>query len=78
LRWWVPAFEAIHFWGRRVAQNYKDEVEFVGLCDKNEGRVKFAPKMIGVNCPTFTDFDLMMKTVKPDMLIVTTMDSTSP
>jgi predicted dehydrogenase len=64
------------FWGRRVVQNYKDEVEFVGLCDKNEGRVKFAPKMIGVNCPTFTDFDLMMKTVKPDMLIVTTMDST--
>jgi predicted dehydrogenase len=46
------------------------------LCDKNEGRVKFAPTMIGVNCPTFTDFDLMMKTVKPDMLIVTTMDST--
>jgi predicted dehydrogenase len=64
------------FWGRRLVQNYKDEVEFVALCDKNEGRVKFAPKMIGVNCPTFTDFDLMMKTVKPDMLIVTTMDST--
>lgn len=64
------------FWGRRVAQNYKNELEFVGLCDKNEGRVKFATKMIGVDCPTFTDFDKMLNTVKPDLLIVTTMDST--
>jgi len=64
------------FWGRRLVQNYKNELEFVGLCDRNEGRVKFAPKMIGTDCPTFTDFDLMMNTVKPDMLIVTTMDST--
>ncbi len=64
------------FWGRRVAQNYKKEVEFVGLCDINEGRAKLAPKLIGVNCPTFTDFDQMMKTTKPDMLIVTTVDAT--
>lgn len=64
------------FWGRRVARNYSNEIEFVGLCDKNEGRVKYATKMIGVTCPTFTDFDQMMNTVKPDMLIVTTMDST--
>jgi predicted dehydrogenase len=64
------------FWGRRVARNYENELEFVGLCDRNEGRVKFAPKMIGVDCPTFTDFDVMMNTVKPDLLIVTTMDST--
>ena len=64
------------FWGRRLVQNYKQELQFVGLCDINEGRVKFATKMIGVDCPTFTDFDKMMTTVKPDMLIVTTMDST--
>ena len=64
------------FWGRRLVENYKNELEFVGLCDKNEGRVKFATKMIGVNCPNFTDFSKMMNTVKPDLLIVTTMDST--
>lgn len=64
------------FWGRSVARNYGNELEFVGLCDRNEGRVKVAAKMIGVICPTFTDFDKMMQTVKPDMLIVTTMDST--
>jgi predicted dehydrogenase len=64
------------FWGRRLVQNYKDELQFVGLCDSNEGRVKYATKMIGVDCPTFTNFDKMMTTVKPDLLIVTTMDST--
>ncbi len=64
------------FWGKRIVENYKKEIEFVGLCDKNEGRVKYGAKYMGVNCPTFTDFDEMMKTVKPDMLIVTTMDST--
>ena len=64
------------FWGNRVAGNYKKEVEFVGLCDINEGRVKLAAKLIGVDCPTFTDFDKMMQTVKPDVLIVTTVDAT--
>jgi predicted dehydrogenase len=64
------------FWGRRLVQNYENELEFVGLCDRNEGRVEFATRMIGVNCPTFTDFEKMMNTVKPDLLIVTTMDST--
>jgi predicted dehydrogenase len=63
------------FWGRRLVQNYRNELQFVGLCDKNDGRVKFATKMIDVDCPTFTDFDRMMTTVKPDLLIVTTMDS---
>ena len=64
------------FWGRRVAHNYSNEIEFVGLCDKNEGRAKLGNKLIGVECPTFTDFDKMMNTVNPDLVIVTTMDST--
>jgi predicted dehydrogenase len=36
---------------------------------------KFAKKIMGVDCPVFTDFDEMMQQVKPDMVIVTTMDS---
>jgi predicted dehydrogenase len=31
---------------------------------------------MGVDCPTFTDFDDMMVKIKPDMLIVTTVDAT--
>lgn len=64
------------FWGRRLAENYADILKFVGLCDINPGRLEYGKKYIGVDCPTFTDFTEMMKTVKPDLLIVTTVDST--
>ena len=64
------------FWGETVVKNFSDIVEFVGLCDKNPGRAQYAKERLKVNCPTFTDFDTMMKTVKPQVVIVTTMDST--
>lgn len=63
-------------WGSSLVKDYPQYLEFVGLCDKNQGRVETGKKMIGVTCPTFTDFDKMMKETKPDLLIVTTMDST--
>lgn len=63
-------------WGKDVVADYSDYMEFVGLCDINKGRVETAKKMMGVNCPTFTNFEEMMKTVKPDVLIVTTVDAT--
>ena len=63
-------------WGKDVATNYANEVEFVGLCDKNVKRVEAGKKLIGVNCPTFTNFDEMLTKTKPDILMVTTMDST--
>lgn len=66
---------ACGMWGSSVRKAYGDQVEFVGLCDINPGRVETAKRRIGATCPTFTDFDLMMKTVKPDFLIVTTTDA---
>lgn len=63
-------------WGVDVLKDYSDYVEFVGLCDKNKGRVETVQKMLGVTCPTFTNFEEMMHTVKPEILIVTTMCST--
>lgn len=62
-------------WGKDIVTEYAAYVEFVGLCDKNKGRVETAKKMMGVSCPTFTNFEEMMKTVKPDVLIVTTVDA---
>ncbi len=44
------------FWGKTVVDNYGDVVEFVGLCDINPGRLRFAKNRMGVSCPTFTDF----------------------
>ena len=63
-------------WGIPVLAEFKDLVEFVGLCDINPGRVETAKKMLGVSCPVYTDFDKMMKEQKPDRLIVTTVDGT--
>ncbi|UCS94948.1 Gfo/Idh/MocA family oxidoreductase [Echinicola marina] len=62
--------------GRSVMEEYSNEVEFVGLSDINEGRLAYGKQYIGADCPTFVDFDEMMATVKPDVLIVTTMDCT--
>lgn len=66
----------IGFWGKRVVENYSDIIEFVGLSDINPGRLEFAKEHMGVKCPVFTDFDQMMKETKPELVIVTTMDST--
>ncbi len=63
-------------WGRDLVKQYSDQLEFVGLCDTNPGRLQFAKDYIGVNCPTFTDFEKLMKDTQPDLLIVTTVDST--
>lgn len=67
---------ATGMWGKDLAERYKDVVEFVGLCDKNPLRVEAGKKLIGVDCPTFTDFDRMLDTVKPSTVMVTTVDST--
>jgi predicted dehydrogenase len=63
-------------WGQDVVKGYSDVVEIVGLCDKNSKRVEAAKKLIGVNAPTFTDFDRMIKETRPDTVMVTTVDGT--
>ncbi|MCF7802974.1 MAG: Gfo/Idh/MocA family oxidoreductase [Candidatus Marinimicrobia bacterium] len=63
-------------WGKSVANQYGDYVEFVGLCDINSGRVEWARQHMGVNCPTYTDFEKMINETHPDVLIVTTIDAT--
>lgn len=62
--------------GKDVVRNYSQEVEFVGICDINEGRLRYAKEFMGVDCPVFTDGAKMLKKTRPDVLIVTTMDST--
>jgi predicted dehydrogenase len=64
------------FWGRTLVENFPDILEFVGLCDINPGRLEYAREYMGVNCPVFTDFESMVKEVRPDLVIVTTKDST--
>lgn len=63
-------------WGTEVIEEYAKSIEFVGLCDINPGRVATAKKMMNVSCRTYTNLDKMLKETKPDILIVTTVDST--
>lgn len=65
---------AIGMWGKPLIKDYPDLLEFVGLCDINPKRVAVAKKVLGVDCPTFTNFDQMCDQVKPDLLMVTTVD----
>ncbi|HEX6848523.1 MAG TPA: Gfo/Idh/MocA family oxidoreductase, partial [Chitinophagaceae bacterium] len=63
------------FWGRNLAMNFPN-CEFVGLCDINPGRLEYVKKYMNATCPSFTSVDTMLKEVKPDFVIVTTVDST--
>lgn len=63
-------------WGKDIFERYSNEIEFVGLCDKNGKRAEAGKKLIGASCPTFTSFDEMVAKTKPELLMVTTMDST--
>ena len=64
------------FWGKRLVDEYAEILEFVGLSDINSSRLKYAKNFIGADCPIFTDFEEMVNVTKPDLIIVTTKDST--
>ena len=64
------------FWGKRLVDEYSVILLFVGLCDINPGRLEYSKNYIGANCKTYTDFNLMLNQQNPDLIIVTTVDST--
>lgn len=64
------------FWGKRLVEEYSDILEFVGLCDINPGRLQYAKQYMGVKCPVFMDFEKLILDTRPDLVIVTTKDST--
>ena len=66
---------AIGMWGRPIAADYDDVVEFVGLCDVNPLRAQVAQRAIGTTCPLFTRLDEMLDKARPDLLMVTTVDA---
>ncbi len=61
-------------WGKDLLRDFGDLVEMVGLCDINPIRLETAKGLIGAACPTFTDFDRMLRETGPDLVIVTTKD----
>lgn len=63
-------------WGREIIRSFGEVTEFVGLCDHNPGRLAYVKNSIKVDCPTFANFEQMVRDTKPDYVIVTTVDST--
>lgn len=67
---------------RAVLDTYKDHCEMVGYCDNNRGRLELAQRvdreMAGGEIPIFAAevFDKMIRDTQPDVIIVTTKDST--
>jgi predicted dehydrogenase len=66
---------ATRAWGRELLREQGERVELVGLCDINPRRMAASRELIGTQAPMFTDLDRMLREVRPDTLIVTTMDS---
>ena len=65
-----------------IENDFKETAELVGLCDINPGRIKVAQELSAKNGahvpPGFiaADFDKMLAEIKPDAVIVTTVDAT--
>ncbi|MEK7408550.1 MAG: Gfo/Idh/MocA family oxidoreductase [Acidobacteriota bacterium] len=63
-------------WGRELLKRQGNRVEIVGLCDINPKRMEAARRRIGIDAATFTSLERMLAETRPDLLIVTTRDST--
>ena len=63
-------------WGNDIIQFLGEATEFVGLSDINPGRLEYVKRMLKVNCPTFSNFEQMLKETRPDYVIITTVDAT--
>jgi predicted dehydrogenase len=67
---------ATRAWGIELLKEQGERVELVGMCDLNPKRVEASRRLIGVEAPTFTDLDAMLRQVRPEVLLVTTRDAT--
>jgi len=58
-----------------LVEQFPETLEFVGLSDINPGRLKYAKEYMGVSCPTFVNYDEMLRKTKPDLIMVCTTDA---
>ena len=63
-------------WGRDLLRGWRDSLELVALCDINPLRAERSRNFIGSNAPIYTSVEETMAVAKPELVIVTTRDST--
>ena len=59
-----------------LVNEYKDVAALVGVFDSNYKRAEALAELCNEDIPIFRDFDEMLRTTKPDAVIVTTVDAT--
>lgn len=57
-----------------IVRDYGDCAQLCGVYDRNPKRAALVSRLTGQNIPVFDDFSAMLAEVKPDAVIVTTMD----
>jgi predicted dehydrogenase len=65
----------LNMWGRGLLAGYGEFVEMVALCDSNPMRAERVRDTMGIASPVFTDFDALMRTQRPNLVIVCTRDA---
>ncbi len=58
-----------------ILKDFKEHVQLCGVYDINPKRAALVSEYGGVEVPVYDDFDKMLCSVKPDTVIVTTIDS---
>lgn len=68
------SWRAHDMYAKPMYDNFKDCTELRGVYDINPGRCAYISQSCG-NMPIYDDFDRMIETEKPDVVIVTTVDA---
>lgn len=66
---------ALSMFARPLVRDFQEVAQLAGICDVNPHRAQIMSDECGGGIPIFTDFDEMIDTIKPDSVIITTIDS---
>ena len=66
----------IFAYAKPIVKNYADRAELVGVYDVNPARAALVSEIVGKDIPVYGDFDRMLDEANPDVVIVTSKDST--
>lgn len=69
------SFRCYYMFAKNLTEKYRDKVSIEGIYDPNITRSEFFNKNVDGKIKVYASFDEMMKAVKPDAVIVTTVDS---
>ena len=70
----VGASMRIRAFARALKENYAQNHQLCAVMDIDDGKMRGFNDSIGVDLPRFIDFDQMCEEVKPDLLLISTVD----